>query len=371
MRLLNTKTFDFGEFYDEQWPEYAILSHRWGEQEVSFQDFEAGNKKDGPGYAKLLQFRSVAAARGHAWIWMDTCCIDKKSSAELSEAINSMFRWYRKATVCYAYLVDVPPKTRASKREREDAFNQSKWFQRGWTLQELLAPTAVIFCDQAWDIIGTKATLSPIIAGVSGIRTKYLESRKAMHSASVAVKMSWASQRQTTRTEDMAYCLLGLFDVNMPLLYGENRKAFMRLQLEIIKKSDDESVFAWKSDDLAWGMLAPAPIAFKDSWNVVAYPNMNSLPYSMTNKGLEIHVPRDLQRSQIIEGLDPNENKPSRVKFFPLSCAESGPFGSLCVRIEWQHFGWQRVHCNKLYRIRERDVWSDEIEVIRVHQSGL
>jgi hypothetical protein len=165
------------------------------------------------------------------------CCIDKGSSAELSEAINSMFRWYERAVVCYVYLSDI------HSTEASD-INTAKWFRRGWTLQELLAPATVRFYTASWNFIGTKLDLISTITSVTGIDADTLRGADLDH-ISIAKKMSWAATRETTRVEDGAYCLLGIFDVNMPLLYGEAERAFQRLQEEILKVSNDQSLFAW------------------------------------------------------------------------------------------------------------------------------
>jgi hypothetical protein len=164
-----------------------------------------------------------------------SCCIDKTSTAELSEAINSMFRWYREATVCYAYLADV---TEASQ------IKSSRWFTRGWTLQELVAPATVWFYALDWKYLGSKLDLQSEIRYITGIDTEVLTTGE-LEMVSIARRMSWAAKRQTTRIEDQAYSLMGIFDVNMPLLYGEGRKAFVRLQEETMKTSDDQSLFAW------------------------------------------------------------------------------------------------------------------------------
>ena len=142
MRLLHTTRLEFEEFYDDQIPRYAILSHRWGRDEVSYQDFLAGRKLDGAGDKKILACCRYAAGDRDMvpinWVWIDTCCIDKSSSAELAEAINSMFRWYQNASICYAYLSDVKKSNQENLTKSE--FESSQWFTRGWTLQELIAP---------------------------------------------------------------------------------------------------------------------------------------------------------------------------------------------------------------------------------------
>ncbi|KUI67219.1 Vegetative incompatibility protein HET-E-1 [Cytospora mali] len=239
MRLMNTTTLVIQEFpSEEDLPEFAILSHTWGKtgEECSLQDMtrpEVVSEK--PGYRKIKLCCDQALIDGLEWAWVDTCCIDKTSTAELSEAINSMYRWYRKSRICYAYLIDV--------KTQED-LAKSKWFTRGWTLQELLAPKDVRFYSGAWQRIGSKPGLKREISLVTGIDESVLASGH-FDGICVAKRMSWAANRHTTRTEDKAYSLMGIFGVNMPLLYGEGTKAFLRLQEEILKTSDDHSLFVW------------------------------------------------------------------------------------------------------------------------------
>jgi hypothetical protein len=292
MRLLNTSLLSFEEFFDDKTPRYAILSHRWDKKEVSFQEYEAANTKKRESFTKIFEFCSLAKSHGFEWAWVDTCCIDKKSSAELSEAINSMFRWYKKAATCYVYLNDVQKRGEAVE-DIWDEFVLSKWFTRGWTLQELLAPRNLHFYDKQWDYLGDMWKLMEPIVRATGILQLYLTHPD---DASVAMKMSWVSRRRTSRVEDMAYCLLGIFGVNMPLLYGEGEKSFMRLQLEIIRKSDDESIFAWsfgnpKDDHQITGLLALSPRAFASCGSIGGRHYGRPIqPYLMTNKGLEFKV---------------------------------------------------------------------------------
>ncbi|KAJ9134149.1 Vegetative incompatibility protein HET-E-1 [Pleurostoma richardsiae] len=271
MRLLNVTTLLFEEFLGEvgkDIPPYAILSHTWGSEEVSYRDHCEQQNLTREGYTKILGRRRVAEVDGLQYIWVDTCCIDKSSSAELSEAINSMFQWYRHATVCYAYLSDVDSSEEPA--TADSSFVRSRWFTRGWTLQELLAPADVVFLASDWAEIGSKKSLRSTVSRVTGISERVLEQGHWEH-YSAAQKMSWAAGRKTSRLEDEAYCLLGLFDINMPLLYGEGRKAFTRLQQEILRQSEDQSIFAWSypedchSQLQLSGLMAPSTANFRDA----------------------------------------------------------------------------------------------------------
>ncbi|KAI0914047.1 heterokaryon incompatibility protein-domain-containing protein [Ustulina deusta] len=261
MRLINTTSLDLEEFLGEptspRFPRYAILSHTWGEEEVTFQDMqnrEVAKKK--AGFGKIAKCCKTALNEGLGWAWVDTCCIDKTSSAELSEAINSMFKWYEYSTVCYAYLSDVGVAElgfRVPLKRRD--WRESKWFTRGWTLQELIAPFEVILYDHEWNQLGTKRRLANELEKRTHIPEKVLLDPALRRNSSVAARMSWAVQRETTRIEDRAYSLLGLFDINMPLLYGEGKKAFLRLHGEILNTIEDDTVFL--------GGLAPSD---QDVW---------------------------------------------------------------------------------------------------------
>ena len=245
MRLLNTRTARLQGFSDlSSIPPYAILSHVWRDSEQSFQDIQ--NLKDEPNPRdqvsdKIRNSCIFAENEGFDWIWIDTCCIDKSSSAELSEAINSMYAWYAQAQICYVYMHDVED----THPSRECSFEQSVWFTRGWTLQELLAPSYVVFLSKQWHTLGTKQTLAPLIEHVTGISLAILSREVELNQVSVAQRMCWAASRETTRIEDRAYSLMGIFDVHMPTIYGEGSYAFTRLQLEILKTIDDQSIFAW------------------------------------------------------------------------------------------------------------------------------
>ena len=283
MRLIETTQLQLHDFQENAIPPYAILSHTWGESEISHAEFlERQKNKECARYSKIPESCQLALSGGWKYIWIDTCCIDKTSSAELTESINSMYRWYQKAEVCYVYLADISLFDAVSIR-----FEKSRWFTRGWTLQELLAPERVIFFDKEWNEIGPKSKLLSVISRATSISEAHLLDHS---DASVAAKMSWASHRETTRTEDMSYCLLGLFDVNMPLIYGEGEKAFARLQEMIIRTSSDHSIFAWSDTFLEEsGLLATSIDQFAESGDVVtvSYMSLDSHPYTITNKGLE------------------------------------------------------------------------------------
>ncbi|KIX05484.1 uncharacterized protein Z518_06356 [Rhinocladiella mackenziei CBS 650.93] len=241
------------------------------------------------GYKKVLRCCEQAASVGFDYVWIDTCCIDKTDKFELTEALNSMFHWYRQSQVCYSYLTDVPGNE--DPRSPNSAFRRSRWFTRGWTLQELLAPLYVIFFSEDWTEIGTKASLQEVISEVTGISSQVLLTNYAGE-ISVAQRMAWASKRETAEVEDQAYCLMGLFGVNMPTMYGEGENAFQRLQLEIIKVSDDHSIFAWTGPGPERGLLARSPREFAHCGSVRRYGDDTlTSPFSMTNKGLNIKLP--------------------------------------------------------------------------------
>ncbi|CAK7245122.1 MAG: hypothetical protein STHCBS139747_006691 [Sporothrix thermara] len=266
MRLINTKTLELEEHFNNI-PPYAILSHTWGDGEVSFTDWknlETARQK--PGFRKIELTCQQAAYDEYDYAWVDTNCIDKTSSSELSEAINSMFAWYRDAQVCYVFLKDVtvsgdtgilPGSTSPNGRHKKylsdpevrRAFKNSAWFTRGWTLQELLAPSKVQFYSSEWLPLGTKDSERHLIADITHIEKDYIKRPEDVYTASVARRMSWMANRRTTRVEDTAYCLLGLFGIHMALLYGEGHRAFLRLQEEIIRVSNDQTIFCWQASD--------------------------------------------------------------------------------------------------------------------------
>ncbi|KAI0645361.1 heterokaryon incompatibility protein-domain-containing protein [Trametes meyenii] len=235
MWLLNTVTGSFVPTGSSLRPRYAILSHVWAPSgEQTFQELRLLDPSTGlrDASVKIQNCCKFAHALGYSRVWIDNCCIDKASSAELSEAINSMYLWYAEASVCLVFLEDVSDDD--DPRSPYSQFCRSKWFTRGWTLQELVAPKEVLFLSRGWRLLGTKSDLAEIIEQVTKIPLSILLHTQPLSAFSVAQRMSWASGRETTRLEDEAYALMGIFDIHMPTLYGEGRRAFIRLQEEIL-----------------------------------------------------------------------------------------------------------------------------------------
>ena len=322
MRLVNIETQEFEEYHGQDVPPYAILSHTWGGEEVSFQEYswlrerarelhEDRNAFDDlspkqrhrlktkiqgirskAGYSKIERFRRLVDKYddGTSHIWIDTCCIDKTSSAELSEAINSMQFWYKRSDYCIVYLSDV------SLGPLQDVdLRTSRWFTRSWTLQELLAPRRINFYDQKWKHVGRKRSMIEDLAAITGISGSNLFNNTMYRLESPAAKMSWAAGRFTTRIEDVAYCLLGLFDVHMPLLYGEGDQAFRRLQHQILAQTDDLTLLTWgyrlDMRSQVAGLLAPSPRYFLNCSDIGTLSRLcshQSSAFQMTNKGLQI-----------------------------------------------------------------------------------
>lgn len=265
MRLLNVHTGEFRDFHGDRIPPYVVTSHRWSSNESTYKDVLKKKNPEREGYQKILRFCAFARQvfrdpkspeKPIDWIWIDTCCINQNSSAEVSESINSMWSWYSQATHCIAHLKDVRSFTSGGGQEGVlFDFRKSEWFERGWTLQELLAPQCVVFVTHNWEVIGRKSPddhactvtstiLNDVVAEVTGIPKDVLcgfESRRAV--ISKEMKMAWAANRQTTKVEDAAYCLFGIFGVHMPLIYGEGeRNARRRLEQEIRNKEREDDL---------------------------------------------------------------------------------------------------------------------------------
>jgi Heterokaryon incompatibility protein (HET) len=242
MRLLETEgpgEFSLVQVATHNNLPYAILSHTWTHgQEVTYKDLISGAGKSKTGYEKIKFCGEQATKDGLRNFWVDTCCIDKSDSTELTTAINSMFRWYRNAEICYVYLADVSTPgddvdVQAKQSTWEAAFRGSKWFTRGWTLQELIAPANVEFFSKDGKRLGDKKSLETLIHEITGIPLQALRGNP-FSDFSIAERKEWAVRRETTEEEDTVYCLLGLCEVSMPPIYGEGKEAALkRLQMTI------------------------------------------------------------------------------------------------------------------------------------------
>ena len=367
MWLLNARSILLEEFVDfhEVRGKYAILSHTWGKEEVTFDMIHDPCCQLKLGYVKIEFTCRQAVEDKIDYVWVDTCCIDKRSSAELGEAINSMYMWYLNAKICYTYLADVDATHLAqsfddhagvvhgdSEQEsvrhaaspgRENGLeyhfrtgdlstgmhqllSRSKWFTRGWTLQELIAPNIVRFYDHKWTPLGTKTELATILSQITLIDQAILLDQRQLSKASIAQKMSWAAQRTTSRIEDEAYCLMGIFEVNMPLLYGEGAKAFVRLQEEIIRTWNriDHTILAWTGGSGL--LLAPSPLAFAGQHHLTSWSLPQRDVFELSNAGLRISVladvydcfdpkdPRFEERKYVLVALNARSLEPPRAQ---------------------------------------------------------
>ena len=421
MRFLDIKSYEIKQFtriskIEEALGQCAIISHRWGEFELSFQKYEKQMKEqvkepnsyrdqfERPGKTSpaseaesegfLKTARACLKACGESdrseadlfglpkdlkYIWMDTCCIDKQDSQEFQEAINSMFRWYSGAKVCYAYLPDVSMEeegehgyqaceidkvTEKIIQPRIGSFESSDWFTRGWTLQELLAPTEMYFFDRYWRCLGSKKTLFTRIQETTNIDAQYLDGD--ISKACVATKMSWLARRETSVIEDMAYCMFGIFEINTYIRYSEKEVAFVRLQEEIIRqKPSDESIFAWKlrrkpSDESisAWkrreivygGLLAPWPSCFLGSENLTidSWKSMRRKPYTVANGSIEFQAPNKLPENGNAQEWMAIAAAMRIHYTLKLNCWMPGrsTFNTISIPLRKKNGDWRRVNCD-------------------------
>ncbi|KAG6328264.1 hypothetical protein ID866_10825, partial [Astraeus odoratus] len=325
-REVNPRTMLMEE-HDSANTSYAILSHRWGD-EVNYREIDKLPKmmttdrdeiRARSGYEKILKSCEQADLDGFKWLWIDTCCIDKRSSSELSEAINSMYQWYSNSGRCYVYLHDFEGASLPTECDEQKYCKSGgwpEWFSRGWTLQELMAPKDVQFFNQTWSFIGDKQCDASAINKITRIPLHHLLAASLLKCRpSAAQIMAWAAGRETTQVEDRAYSLMGLLGVHMPLLYGEGNNAFRRLQLEFIRISDDQSIFAWghtMCTGPSGSVLADDPSFFWDCHDVYymeqdafiqqmkyhiplhdlpVVPSADLRSYSVTNAGIKIWLP--------------------------------------------------------------------------------
>ncbi|OWY51406.1 hypothetical protein AALT_g4692 [Alternaria alternata] len=245
IRIHKDGTLELQEFHKHDIPPYAILSHTWGDSEVTFENFYKETSATQQGYKKILFCREQALKHDLHYFWVDTCCIDKRNHAELSEAINSMFLWYSRASKCFVYLSDVSSLDPISgdmlpSHVWIESFQRSRWFTRGWTLQELIAPGSVQFFSSDGHCLGNKRSLELKITHITGVPTDALRGHP-LRDFSVLERFAWAEYRDTAKEEDKAYCLCGIFNVFMPLLYGEGEeKARKRLEKNVRELQDEE-----------------------------------------------------------------------------------------------------------------------------------
>lgn len=330
MRLLNVNTFEFKTFFDER-PGYIVLSHRWNDgEEMMLQDIKDRQNVDKQGYRKIQGFAKYVRENIPCveWIWVDTCCVNQDSDREVSEAVNSMFHWYADADACLAYLADVDdPQDMAKLR-------QSVWFRRGWTLQELLAPYIVIFVSQDWEVIGykggngmtktgskigTTSSMETIVSTITGIPQNVLKDFNESRKLSVDERLAWIDGRQTTRAEDMSYSLFGMFDVALPVIYGEGaEKARRRLFEEASKISQSEKPPpSWQSRLTTLLSAIPANWDVNLNWNQSERSswrlNVSSRPSTIQRQGSQqdlrlLQCPKDSSAAPRARSAPPRES---------------------------------------------------------------
>ena len=371
MWLLNTETGCLEEFVESNTPPYAILSHTWMNEEITFVEIQNADEtiRSKAGFKKIKKFCTLARRHGYTYGWADTCCIDKRSSAELSEAINSMYRYYYNAAECVVYLEDVPARVDGSRGQEAQlsAINSSRWFTRCWTLQELLASKTRYFFAGDWSLIEIPVNLNGVVAKVTGIDQQVLEDRNMLSTFPIAQRMRWASQRNATRNEDIAYSLMGLFDVQMPIIYGEGAtKAFRRLQTQIMQTSFDQTIFAWRSESASSGFLANSPANFSNTPQLALWHPKTLSPFHMTNVGLSIRLvilDEAAKSSPLFSGSDPGGPGavPHSLAVLQCDCKHGNSWKVLLVHLEPVEDttifvngepckGYRRIKCSSLLR---------------------
>ena len=367
MRLLNSTSLELVEFLGDQVPPYAILSHTWEDGEVSFHYMRDSAGKGLRGLAKITGCCRQAREDELDWVWIDTCCVDKSSSSELSEAINSMYRWYANAAVCYVYLFDVPP---LDPFLDEGKFTAARWFTRGWCLQELIAPREVEFYANDWTELGTKLSLKGNILKITSIPVSVLMREELPSKCLVAERMSWASKRTTTRIEDTAYCLLGIFNVNMPLLYGEGSRAMIRLQEEILKRDEDHSLFLWQTPHafLNTGLLCDSPAYFPLGGVTTQYGKQ--LPYSklIRHRNKDLTTPEITSRGLRMDLLTrPWPERDGLRLAWTLFTHEEEYVCITLGQCESDTFTYDRVMANRVHVLTEQDLQLAPFSVEQVY----
>ncbi|KAK3654194.1 hypothetical protein LTR56_004249 [Elasticomyces elasticus] len=318
MRLLRVDTLEFEERDEpvsQALAEYAVLSHTWNYgHEVLFENMALGTKDVAAlGYNKILSTCKQAAKDGLKYVWCDTCCLDKRSSSELQETINSMYRFYALSAICYVYLEDVE-----AGPDWEEQLRNCRWLTRAWCLQELIAPLKVMLYDKDWILLSSLQDAAKLVSSITGLDVRLLQHKREPGTYSVAQRMSWAANRHASRLEDVAYSLLGIFDVNLTMLYGEGPKAFRRLQEEIMRVSTDHSIFAWDrprngDDREPRGVLPASPADFSHCGRIGRLSGLLPGAFQLTSRGLKIPLPLA------------NDHEASETVLALLDCYRSGP----------------------------------------------
>ncbi|KAI0135379.1 hypothetical protein F4814DRAFT_437034 [Daldinia grandis] len=326
MWLLNTEKLTLEYMNEAQVKElsYAILSHTWGSDEILFHELRGDQKalQGRTGWEKMARFCKTARTYGLGYAWMDTCCIDKHNSADLSEAINSTYKYYYDSAVCFIYLEDVykytdeasnsPGGAEVPRSQLLARVRNTRWTTRGWTLHECIAPKQRCFLSSDWSEIQDGEDLLDALVESTRIDKDLLKDRDLLHNFCIAERMKWASGRQTTRIEDVAYCLMGIFKVNMPILYGEGaNNAFKRLQREIMQSSFDMTIFVWYGNYESSGLLAQSPSDFAETPPLSIWAPWDISPFSMTNLGVSIglHIinEQDIDECGLPKNMDGNK----------------------------------------------------------------
>lgn len=374
MWLIDTTSLRLEEVVDLQDCKYAILSHTWEEDEVEFQEMLAESRParilKKAGFLKIKKTCEVAKEKGYTYAWVDTCCIDKTSSAALSEAINSMFHWYKESSLCLAYLSDLQVNNfELPESQTSEFMKDCLWFTRGWTLQELIGPEELDFYDQEWNFRGSKKTLRYELSKITGIDVDILEDSELLPTIPVGQRMSWAAHRRTTRVEDIAYCLFGIFGVNMPMIYGEGKNSFLRLQEEIAKSTNDLTLFAWTSQNESGvdrrpthssqqgkdlrGILAQSPSEFVDCGRLKMIRERVApiKEFAMTNNGLRIET---------VLG-----SSPGKEYVFALDCVneDNRKLGIYLMKTE---FGFVRDRAYDLFSTTDKGFWNGRRKTIYI-----
>ncbi|KAK7462337.1 hypothetical protein VKT23_007938 [Stygiomarasmius scandens] len=235
-RLIDTQSLKLVDFKQgSPIPHYAILSHKWSDEEVGFQEFKQPSKKTArkSGYRKILNACEQARLDNLDYLWIDTCCINQEDQGDVHRNIKSMFAYYQNSRICYAYLFDI--------LGPGNNLGSSQWFDRAWTLQELIAPPDVFFFNHSWLYVGRRSQRPREIGNVTGIPNAVLRGDVRVHDVDVAERMSWSILRESTRPQDRAYCLLGILGVSIEPDYSENvLTAFDRLQSAFVRQYPDK-----------------------------------------------------------------------------------------------------------------------------------